>query len=72
MSKLMKWIANIIGVILTLTGIVWILQGTNILQTGVMAGQGQWAVIGLVVGIVGIGLLLYVNRRAGNTPRGTH
>ncbi len=68
----MKLIANIIGVILTLAGILWILQGTNILRAGVMAGQGQWAVIGLVVGIVGIGLLVYVNRRPGSTPRATH
>jgi hypothetical protein len=68
----MKWIANTIGVILTLVGILWILQGINILRTGAMAGQSQWAVIGLVVGIVGIGLLVYVNRRPGSTPRVTH
>jgi hypothetical protein len=68
----MKWIANIIGVILTLLGILWILQGTNIIRGGFMGGQSQWAVIGLVVGIVGIGLLVYVNRRPGSTPRATH
>jgi hypothetical protein len=68
----MKWIANIVGVILTLLGILWILQGTNILRAGVMAGQSQWAVIGLVVGIGGIALLVYVNRRPGSTPRATH
>ncbi len=68
----MKLIANIIGVILTLAGILWILQGANILRAGVMAGQSQWAVIGLVVGIVGIGLLVYVNQRPGSTPRATH
>ena len=59
----MKWIANIVGVILILIGIFWILQGTNIIPAGAMAGQGQWTVIGLVVGIVGVGLLVYVNRR---------
>lgn len=67
----MKWIANIIGVILTLFGILWILQGANIIRGGVMGGQTQWAVIGLVVGIVGIGLLVYANRRTGGTPRAT-
>ena len=61
----MKWIANIIGALLTLIGIFWILQGTNIIPVGVMAGQGQWIAIGSIVGIVGIGLLIYVNRRAG-------
>lgn len=60
----MKWIANIIGVLLTLIGIFWILQGSNIIPAGVMAGQRQWIVIGSAVGVAGIGLLLYVNRRA--------
>ena len=61
----MKWMANIIGVIVTLIGIFWILQGINIIPTGFMAGQSRWAVIGSVVGIAGISLLAYVNRRAG-------
>ena len=58
----MRWIANIIGAILTLMGIIWILQGTNIVPVGVMAGQSRWLVIGSVVVIAGIGLLIYVNR----------
>ena len=58
----MKWIANSIGVILTLIGIFWVLQGTNIIPTGFMAGQRQWVAMGSVAGIVGIGLLVYVNR----------
>lgn len=62
----MKWIANIIGVLMILIGIIWILQGTNILPVGGMAGQGQWTFIGSLVGIAGLGLLLYVNRRAGS------
>ena len=62
----MKWIANIIGVILTLIGIFLILQCPNIVPIGVMAGQNRWLVIGSVVGIVGIGLLVYVNLRAGS------
>ena len=58
----MKWIANGIGVILTLLGIFWTLQGTNIIPAGFMAGQRQWIRIGSVVGLAGIGLLVYVNR----------
>lgn len=64
----MRWIANIIGVILTLIGIFWILQGTNIVPVGVMAGQNKWTAIGSIVGFVGIGLLVYVNLRAGRAP----
>ena len=67
----MRWIGDIVGVLLTLTGIVWILQGTGIVPIGVMAHQGQWAIMGLVLGIVGIGLLFYINRRPGSKPRAT-
>lgn len=62
----MKWMANIIGSILTLIGLFWILQGTNIIPVGVMAGQRQWVIIGSILGIVGLGLLAYVNRRGGS------
>ena len=58
----MKWIANIIGAILALLGMFWILQGANIIPTGFMAGQRQWVVIGSVIGLAGLGLLVYVNR----------
>jgi len=64
MSRAMKWIANSIGVILTLIGIFWILQGINLIPVGGMAGKSQWVVIGSFIGIAGIGLLVYVNRRA--------
>ncbi len=67
----MKWLADIVGVILTLVGIWWILQGTGMVPVGFMAHQIQWAIIGLVAGIVGIGLLVYANRRQGRRYPGT-
>jgi len=63
----MKWIASIIGVILTVIGIFWILQGTGIVPIGLMARQSQWTIIGLVMGIVGLGLVVYVNRKSKST-----
>ena len=62
----MKWMGDIVGAILALIGLFWILQGTGIVPVGFMARQGQWAIIGLVVGLVGAGLLVYVNRRPGS------
>src|SRR5262245_9573583 len=67
-SRVAKWTANGIGLILGLIGMFWILQGSNIISIGVMAGQTQWAIIGLVVGGAGIGLVLCVNRRVGTAP----
>lgn len=59
----MKQIPNIVGALFVVIGIFWILQGINIVKTGAMAGQSQWAIIGVVVGIVGIGVLVFGNRR---------
>jgi LPXTG-motif cell wall-anchored protein len=59
----MKQILNIVGALFVAIGIFWILQGTNIVKTGAMAGQSQWAIIGVVVGLVGIGVLVFGNRR---------
>ena len=64
----MRWIANIIGLMLTLIGLFWIFQGPNVIPVGVMAGQRQGIITGLVVGIAGIGLLVYENRRASQAP----
>ena len=54
---------NILGFLLALVGLVWLLQGIGILQGSVMTDQTQWAVIGAVVIVVGVGLLIYNNRR---------
>lgn len=59
----MKIALSILGVLLTLVGIVWILQGFNILLGSFMSGQLLYALLGLIVAILGIGLLVYANRR---------
>lgn len=59
----MKWLLNIVGVILAALGILWILQGTNVLPGGLMGGHIQYAFLGLVALIVGIVLLFVANRR---------
>ncbi len=59
----MKTLLTIVGIILILIGGVWFLQGINFLGGSVMTGQSQWAVIGSIAFIVGIGLLVYINRR---------
>ncbi len=64
----MKWLLDIVGVILALLGLVWILQGANILKVGFMAGQLQYALLGIVVALVGIVLIVYANRPQKHTP----
>ena len=52
-----RWIVLIVGVLLAIAGIVWILQGLNLLgDSGGMNGQRIWAVIGAICVIAGLGL----------------
>jgi LPXTG-motif cell wall-anchored protein len=65
----MRIFLNIVAVLLILLGIVWFLQGVNVLQGNVMSGQPQWMVIGGLAALVGIGLLVFTNRRKGSLPK---
>ena len=57
---------RVVGALLCLTGLVWIGQGTNLIPGSVMTGQMQWAIIGLVLLVLGAWLLwgLLQRRRA--------
>ena len=61
------WLWIVIGALVVLVGTVWTLQGLNILGGSVMSGQTLWAVVGPIVGVVGlvlIGVGVRVIRRA--------
>ena len=58
----MKYVLRTIGVVLMLMGVIWFLQGVNILPGSFMTGQVQWAYYGGVAVIVGAGLLVMANR----------
>jgi lysozyme family protein len=64
----MKWLLNIVAIVLVLIGGLWILQGTNIIASGFMAGRLEYALLGIVVAVVGIGLLWFINLRQKKTP----
>ena len=59
----MRIALNVAGVLCLLVGGVWFLQGINILPGSFMTGQRKWAVYGGLLLVVGIGLLISVNRR---------
>ncbi len=59
----MKWVLNIIGVLLALIGLVWILQGFNVLLGSMMSGHIQYAILGIIVAIIGVAMLIFANRR---------
>jgi hypothetical protein len=47
----------VVGVVLCLLGGVWIAQGVGALKGSMMSGHGQYAVLGAVVAVVGVGFL---------------
>jgi hypothetical protein len=59
----MKIVLNVIAVLLLLPGIIFFLQGINILPGSFMTGQSQWAINGGILIIIGAGLLWWANRR---------
>ncbi|HEY5265498.1 MAG TPA: hypothetical protein VIJ40_01665 [Acidimicrobiales bacterium] len=59
------WVRGIVGLVLSLTGIVWILQGTNVMRGSGMSGHGIYAVLGVVVLLIGVALLAWAWRIRG-------
>jgi hypothetical protein len=51
----MRWFWLIIGGLLAISGVIWTLQGLDLLgQTGGMNGQRIWAIIGPITAIIGV------------------
>jgi hypothetical protein len=59
----MKLLLNIVGGIVFLGGLVFLLQGINILPGSFMTGDPQWAINGAIMMAVALGLFFFANRR---------
>lgn len=58
----MKSALNTLGTASILAGLVFVLQGLNVLPGSFMTGDPQWAVNGAILIAVGIGLLAWSSR----------
>ena len=56
------------GVLLDLTGVVWILQGFNVLPGSFMTGQMIWSYIGIAVSMIG-SVVIWIAVRGGSSER---
>jgi hypothetical protein len=57
---------RIAGGVLIIAGVVWFLQGINILPGSFMTGQIEWAVYGALAALAGVGLIVW-GRRGGKS-----
>lgn len=64
----MRFFLSILAVLLILVGVLWVLQGINVIGGSMMTGQSQWAVIGGIAVVAGAGLLAFANLRKSSTP----
>jgi len=60
---MLKTIIKIIAVLLILAGLIWILQGFNILPGSFMTGDPQWAVNGAIAAAIGIAVFWFASRK---------
>ncbi|MGH3274087.1 MAG: hypothetical protein ACRDNZ_07140 [Streptosporangiaceae bacterium] len=58
-----------VGAIVALAGLVFTLQGLNILGNSAMSGKTLWAVLGPVIAIIGL-VVATAGARQGRTARG--
>lgn len=61
--KTMKTVIQVAAVLMILAGLVWFLQGINVLPGSYMTGDPQWTINGGVTIVIGAGLLYFANRR---------
>ncbi len=59
----MKRILQILAVLIALIGIVWFGQGIGLIHGSVMTDDSKWAVIGIIMIVVGAGTFLFARRR---------
>lgn len=60
---MLKNILKVFAVLLILSGVVWALQGLNILPGTFMRGDPQWIINGAITALVGAGLFWFSNRK---------
>jgi hypothetical protein len=64
-----SWVLTVVGLVLTVAGVIWALQGFGEIGGSFMSGNSVWAVIGPLVAAVGLALVALglLRARAGGT-----
>ena len=59
----MKTALRIFSILVFLAGLIWFLQGVNILPGSLMTGDPQWAINGGIAMVIGAGLFWFTQRK---------
>jgi hypothetical protein len=59
---MMNTVRNVLGFICAFIGFIWLFQGLNVIPGSFMTGSSFWAVMGVIVGLIGVGLLSKIGR----------
>jgi hypothetical protein len=59
----MKLTLNILATLIFLAGLIWFLQGINILPGSFMTGDRQWAINGAIMMAAALVIFFFNNRR---------
>ena len=65
----MKFALRGLGSVLMFFGLIWFLQGIDLLPGSFMTGQLQWAVYGAIAFVAGVLMFIASRRRGGPGPR---
>jgi protein-S-isoprenylcysteine O-methyltransferase Ste14 len=57
-----RGILVLVGAIASLAGLVFILQGVNVMHGSSMSGHGSYAALGAVLLVIGLGLIVWAWR----------
>jgi hypothetical protein len=60
---MLNTILKVFATLLVVAGIIWILQGINILPGSFMTGDPQWAINGAITATIGGGLFWFASRK---------
>jgi hypothetical protein len=63
-NVIMRIVSTLLGVVMLAAGTIWILQGLNLaFRVGFMVGDKHWVLYGAILGILGIGQVIWSNTR---------
>lgn len=71
--KIVRIVVSVVGVLITLTGLVWIGQGTGFFPypaTSFMINQTPWIINGVIAVAVGLAVLFAARRFSRRGPHG--